>query len=491
MTLTESIKAIAGEVKEKHAHIKTREATKTAVVMPLVTALGYNVFDPLEFVPHYIVTDLAHKRETVDYAILKDGKPVILIECRHWETSLDKEKTQLNRFMLFTGARMGVFTNGIVYRFYGDLEKPGVMDAAPFLELDLFDAPEAKIAALENFTKQDFEVEKVVHAARELKVEQEKSAALKALRDKHVVKKKEFLVYLREDVSSTVIWDLTENYRGVTVASGYGTRGRLEVALFAKKCNLLIIDECHFESFDDLMEFLEKIRYSSASFKILTILRSATESSDIDRLMDLSGIIVDVIIRPFTTKRLYAYLERAFGLKKSVVMRLKDVTTESLKRGLVAAEDIYIPGRGEPIVECGVILEDRHILELIKHNIARVKVHEDAFKFINCWEFKKCDHFEECPAFINVDADGFLDGINAGRACTYINNTAGACGGRVFGSWEEKIKVVCRECEFYQILVKSNGGALPKSSALKEHIDMISMRRKAMEDGWKPPQARK
>ena len=113
MTMIEKIKNLSADKKEKHSHIKTREATKNAIVMPLVAALGYNVFDPREFVPQYIVNDLSHKPETVDYAVLKDGKPIILIECKHWETSLDKDRTQLHRFLPLSGARIGIYTNGI------------------------------------------------------------------------------------------------------------------------------------------------------------------------------------------------------------------------------------------------------------------------------------------------------------------------------------------------------------------------------------------
>jgi hypothetical protein len=486
MTLSEKIKNLSGDLREKCSRIKTLEATKNAIVMPLLSAMGYDVFDPDEVIPQYIVGDLAHKRETVDYAVLKDGKPVILIECKHWEANLDKEKTQLKRFMSFTGARIGVYTNGLEYRFYGDLEKPGVMDAAPFLEFDLIEAPEAKVAALENFTKQRLEVEKIAGIALQLKVRHDKSVADKDRRDRHGVTKKEFLVHLREDVSTSVIWSLIEHYRGVSVASGYDTLSRLELALFAKKCSLLIVDECHFDGFDELMEFVDKIKYSNVTFKVLAVMCSWTAREDIDRLLKMGDVVVDVIIRPFTIKRLYAYLEKAFGMKKAVVKGIKYVTNESLRSGLVAAENIYVPGSDELIVECGVVLEDRHIMELIRYNIDKVKVHEDAFKFINCWEYRKCQHPEVCPTFINVDADGFLDGANAGRACMYINATTELCGsGGSFNSWEEKIKQICRNCEFYGMVLDSNEGVLPKSSVLKEHIDRNARRRKLMEKGQK------
>jgi hypothetical protein len=65
----------------------------------------------------------------------------------------------------------------------------------------------------------------------------------------------------------------------------------------------------------------------------------------------------------------------------------------------------------------------------------------------------------------------------------YINSTTEFCGGGGrFNSWEEKIKLICRDCEFYRMVLESNNGVLPKSSALKEQIDKNSKRRKDVEE---------
>jgi hypothetical protein len=282
------------------------------------------------------------------------------------------------------------------------------------------------------------------------------------------------------------MWNLMEHYRGVTIASGYHSVSRLELALFAKDCDLLVVDECHFEDFDELMAFVERIKSSNISLKILAVMCSWTSKEDIDRLMKMSEIIVDVIVRPFTITRLYVYLEKKFGLNKAVTRSPRHITTDILRRGVVAAENIYMPDSDELIVECGVVMQDSHIIELIKHNIEKVKVHEDAFKFINCWEFKQCAHCEECPAFINVDADDFLGGANAGRACMYINATTEFCGhGQSFSAWEEKIKQICSSCEFYKMILDSNKGVLPKSSTLRDHIERNSRRRQKIEQQHK------
>ena len=77
--------------------------------------------------------------EKVDYAIMSDDVPVILIECKKVSDNLssDKRISQLFRYFGTTKARIGVLTNGILYQFFSDLESPNVMDTSPFLEVDL------------------------------------------------------------------------------------------------------------------------------------------------------------------------------------------------------------------------------------------------------------------------------------------------------------------------------------------------------------------
>ena len=47
----------------------TEEAAKTALVMPFIQALGYDVFNPSEVIPEYTADVGTKKGEKVDYAI--------------------------------------------------------------------------------------------------------------------------------------------------------------------------------------------------------------------------------------------------------------------------------------------------------------------------------------------------------------------------------------------------------------------------------------
>lgn len=50
----EKIKSFIGRIEDLKENIKTEEATKTSLIMPFFSMLGYDVFNPMEFVPEYI-----------------------------------------------------------------------------------------------------------------------------------------------------------------------------------------------------------------------------------------------------------------------------------------------------------------------------------------------------------------------------------------------------------------------------------------------------
>ena len=119
MDFIDEIKALATRIPDLLEFIQTEEATKTALVMPFVRALGYNTEDPREVVPEFIADVGDRKGEKVDYAILKDGKPVMLIECKAAGANLDEEDvSQLFRYFAVSKSRFAVLTNGVVYRFH-------------------------------------------------------------------------------------------------------------------------------------------------------------------------------------------------------------------------------------------------------------------------------------------------------------------------------------------------------------------------------------
>ena len=97
MDFKDSIKDLSGRIGKLKEQIATEEATKNAFIMPFIQMLGYDVFNPLEVVPEFTCDIGMKKGEKIDYAILSDGKPVILIECKHWKQDLNLHDIQLLR----------------------------------------------------------------------------------------------------------------------------------------------------------------------------------------------------------------------------------------------------------------------------------------------------------------------------------------------------------------------------------------------------------
>ncbi len=138
--------------------------------MPFLQILGYDVFNPLEVVPEFISDVGIKKGEKIDYAIMKDGAPTILVECKHWNQQLNNHDGQLLRYFHVSKARFGILTNGTQYRFFSDLVEPNIMDKKPFMEFNIEEIKDAQIEELKKFHKSVFDVNSIVNTASELKL---------------------------------------------------------------------------------------------------------------------------------------------------------------------------------------------------------------------------------------------------------------------------------------------------------------------------------
>ena len=169
MDFKDEIKQFGDRVEKLKAQIQTEEATKNAFFMPFIKALGYDVFNPTEVVPEYVADIGIKKGEKVDYAIMKDNQPAILVECKHWGDSLDPHNSQLFRYFHTTKAKFGLLSNGIIFRFYTDLIEHNKMDEKPFFEFNVTDIKDNQIEELKKFHKSYFDVGNIQNTASELK----------------------------------------------------------------------------------------------------------------------------------------------------------------------------------------------------------------------------------------------------------------------------------------------------------------------------------
>lgn len=169
MGFSENLFQLSERIISIKSNILTEEATKMSMVIPFFQLLGYDVFNPLEFCPEYTADVGIKKGEKVDYAIIIDEKPVILIECKSCTESLDKHSSQLFRYFGTTSAKFGILTNGLIYRFYTDLDEANKMDLTPFLEINIESLKDSLIPSLKKFCKEEFDTDSIFSTASELK----------------------------------------------------------------------------------------------------------------------------------------------------------------------------------------------------------------------------------------------------------------------------------------------------------------------------------
>ncbi|AFY74959.1 hypothetical protein Syn7502_03059 [Synechococcus sp. PCC 7502] len=170
MSFDEKIAALIQRIPKLIEHLQTEEATKNALVMPFISALGYDVFNPQEVVPEFTADVGVKKGEKVDYAVMRNAEVIFLIECKKVGVDLSHaEMSQLFRYFAVTKARIAILTNGVQYHFFSDLESPNKMDTKPFLELDLNDPRLPALEEVKKLAKEDFDLEQILSTASELK----------------------------------------------------------------------------------------------------------------------------------------------------------------------------------------------------------------------------------------------------------------------------------------------------------------------------------
>lgn len=169
MGFSEDLKSFAERIIPLKDTISTEEATKMSMIIPFFQLLGYDVFNPSEFCPEYTADVGIKKGEKVDYAILINDQPEILIECKWCGESLTKHGSQLFRYFSTSPAKFAILTNGLTYQFFTDLDEANKMDLTPFLEINIDNLKDAQINELKKFSKEVFDKDNIFSTASELK----------------------------------------------------------------------------------------------------------------------------------------------------------------------------------------------------------------------------------------------------------------------------------------------------------------------------------
>lgn len=171
MDLIDHLQGLATRAEQTGESLTNEEATKMALIAPFIQALGYDIFNPTEVKPEFSADLPGIKQgERVDYAVLENGVPKILIEAKPYRTDLKTtEKGQLSRYFQATHARIGILSNGRQFLFFTDLDRPNLMDERPFAEIDLSDLKAAPIEQIKQLSKSMFDLDTLLSSAERLK----------------------------------------------------------------------------------------------------------------------------------------------------------------------------------------------------------------------------------------------------------------------------------------------------------------------------------
>lgn len=165
------IQALAENLAKYKDQDFNEETTKQALIVPFVRMLGYDTFNPSDVVFEYTADFGVKKGDRVDIAILQDGVPILIIECKPLQANLDMEKrSQLSAyFAASAGTRIGLLTNGRQFQFYSDLDEKNLMDSQPFLSFDLLHFDKKALPALQKLCKTSWNLEELMDKAGRLK----------------------------------------------------------------------------------------------------------------------------------------------------------------------------------------------------------------------------------------------------------------------------------------------------------------------------------
>jgi len=150
-------------------------ATKQAVVLRILRAIGWDPFNIDEVYPEYSV---GGKR--VDFSLRHNGRNKLFIEVKKVNEDLEKHQEQLLNYSFQEGVRLAILTNGISWWFYLPLRE-GSWEQRKFYTIEIYDQDSEDIAnKFENFlSKENVISDKAIENAENLYKSRQKQYLIK------------------------------------------------------------------------------------------------------------------------------------------------------------------------------------------------------------------------------------------------------------------------------------------------------------------------
>ena len=156
MSVESRLRELAERVQGMSGGFSERD-TERYLVEPFMDALGYDSRNPAE-VQAQLPVKIGSTTKNCDYAITVENEVRILIEAKRASVSLDSPGQLASYFSQVPTALLGIYTNGLEYRFYTEHNQGRVkqMDDDPFLVLNLRNLDQTAIGRAARCGKEEF-----------------------------------------------------------------------------------------------------------------------------------------------------------------------------------------------------------------------------------------------------------------------------------------------------------------------------------------------
>lgn len=144
------------------------EQTKVSLINPYLEMLGYDVRDP-RYVRLEVRADIHAGNEKVDYAILRQGKPWMVVEAKKASVLLGTgtPTKQIQRYAMATDMQYVAYTNGRHWRWFRKSAGTAMLEERPFLEHDVTEPEDREIRWLAGIHASAWNAEEVARIADE------------------------------------------------------------------------------------------------------------------------------------------------------------------------------------------------------------------------------------------------------------------------------------------------------------------------------------
>ena len=137
--LQQELSTFASRARDVAPKCDSEATTKSYLIVPyLDEILGYNPHNPDHCVPEYSA-DIKGAGDKVDYALLHNGQPIIIVEAKSIGTIQTNHATpgQLNGYFVGCDARFAALTDGLTWNWYRARPNNYQLEDAPFLSHDV------------------------------------------------------------------------------------------------------------------------------------------------------------------------------------------------------------------------------------------------------------------------------------------------------------------------------------------------------------------